>query len=455
MGVTISTHNGSAYRHDHNIRNPKVTEKEAHIDPNGKYEIWHDERVRTAYERLFGPAVDEYNAKQTRKDRKIENYYNEVCKDAKKHPVYEMIIGIYGMREDGTTICTEQTGYDIMKSFVDGWKERNPNLELIGAYYHADEQGEPHVHIDYVPVAHGYTKGLSTQNGLVKALGEMGFEKQGRATAQIQWEARENKHLDELCRAHGLEVDHPREENRKHVETETFKAQQELSRTIDHYNDMDRLTVQKEHRAEHLKGEIRHLKGEYRELKDLQKEVAGKDILGRPRDYVKMDYEEYVDLQYRARAIDNVQEAEAEARKLREQAQKMQKEAQGKLAEAEAMENNARHIFNEAIETRKKAEAYLKQQKEYILGTAKKMAQEFMKNALQGLGANVMVRMKNYMNELKLTNGKTAMQDFEEREAFLDRQLRETYEKYGWEVPNSNPFEQKEQTRSQDDGRTL
>lgn len=64
-----------------------------------------------------------------------------------------------------------------MQEFVSTWQERNPNLELIGAYYHADEQGEPHIHLDYIPVAHGYKRGLETQTGLVKALQEQGFEK--------------------------------------------------------------------------------------------------------------------------------------------------------------------------------------------------------------------------------------------------------------------------------------
>ena len=69
---------------------------------------------------------------------------------------------------------------------------------------------------------------MEVQTGLVKALGEMGFEKEGRATAQIQWEARENKFLEELCIKHGLEVEHPREAERKHLETSKYKLTQEL-----------------------------------------------------------------------------------------------------------------------------------------------------------------------------------------------------------------------------------
>ncbi|MEE0409760.1 MAG: plasmid recombination protein, partial [Clostridia bacterium] len=230
MGVTISTHNGSAVSREHNIRNPKVVSKEPHIDMNGSHEVWIDEPVRKAYDRLFGEAVEAYNAKQARPERQIKSYYNDICKDSKKHPVYEMIIGIYGKNEDGSPICSAEQGKEIMRQFVDNWQERNPNLELIGAYFHADEPGaEPHVHLDYIPVAHGYTRGLETQTGLVKALGEQGFEKKGKATAQIQWEKCENDYLTSLCEAVGLRVEHPRQEGRQHLATQEMKLQSRIN----------------------------------------------------------------------------------------------------------------------------------------------------------------------------------------------------------------------------------
>lgn len=220
--ATISTHNGSTAHQAHNIRAEKVVSKEEHIDPNGIHETWIHEPVREAYHRLFDESVARYNAKQTRIDRKIDDYYNKVKKDKKQNPAYEMIIGIYGQD------CSAETGKAIMQEFVQGWQERNPNLVLIGAYYHADEQGEPHVHIDYVPVAHGYTKGIDTRAGLVKALEEQGFTKQGKITAQIQWEHRENKYLEKLCNERGIQVEHPKEEKKVHQETEIYKAEQKL-----------------------------------------------------------------------------------------------------------------------------------------------------------------------------------------------------------------------------------
>ena len=223
MNVTISTHNGSVAHRAHNIRSEKVVAKEPHIDPKGHFEIWHDEEPRDAYKRIFGKYVDEYNLKQKREDRKIKDYYRKICKDKKKNAVYEMIIGVYPKNEE----MSRDMQKDILKEFVETWQKRNPNLELIGAYYHADEQGEPHVHIDYIPVAHGYTRGMRVQNGVVKALKEMGFEKKGKETAQIAWERRENKVLEDICIGFGLNVVHPRE-HRKHLDTATYKAQQEL-----------------------------------------------------------------------------------------------------------------------------------------------------------------------------------------------------------------------------------
>ena len=228
MGVTISTHNGSAVAREHNIRNLKVVSKEAHIKLNGKFEIWYDEKPRDAYNRLFGQALEEYNNKQKRSDRKIRDYYNHICNDKMKHPVYEMIIAV-GNRDK---TVDEETGYSVLRAFYDGWKQRNPNLELIGAYYHADEDGVPHIHIDYVPVATGYVNGMTTQSALVKALGQQGFHKEGKATAQIKWEKRENTELEKLCNSFGIDVEHPLIEGRKHIETERYKFQAQVQADI-------------------------------------------------------------------------------------------------------------------------------------------------------------------------------------------------------------------------------
>lgn len=232
--ATISTHNGSAAHRDHNIRNRNVTDKQPHIDRDGHFEIWHDERLPDAYERIFGDAVKRYNERQQRPERRIRNYLQTVMQNARKHAVYEMIIGVYGLG------ATREIKRQILKEFVEGWQQRNPNLELIGAYYHADEQGEPHVHIDYVPVAHGYKRGMDTQTGLARALYEQGFPgktNDDKTTSQIKWQARENQVLERICNAHGVEVEHPQQDsNVKHLDTDEYKRQQ-LQQEIDDLTD--------------------------------------------------------------------------------------------------------------------------------------------------------------------------------------------------------------------------
>lgn len=232
--VTISTHNGSQVARQHNLRNPKVIAKEDHIDPNGHFEVWLDEDPKTAYERLFGKSVEEYNERQTREDRKITDYYKQICEDKKKKPVYELIIGIYGKKADGIPICSKNDGKRILRAFVEDWERRNPQLKLCGLYYHCDESvgvnGSQvgHVHIDYIPVGDGYTRGMSMQSSLSRALEQQGFESQGlNNTAQMQWESRENQFLATLCTHAGFEVMRGNG-NKEHLDTATYKKVKEL-----------------------------------------------------------------------------------------------------------------------------------------------------------------------------------------------------------------------------------
>lgn len=385
MPVTISTHNGTSVAREHNIRNKKVVSKENHINPDGIHETWIDEPIRQAYERLFGESVRNYNNKQTRPDRKINSYYNTICKDKKKHPVYEMIIGVYGKSEDGSPICSIEQGKEIMKKFVDTWQERNPNLELIGAYYHADENGEPHVHLDYVPVAHGYIKGMETQTGLVKALSEQGFEKNGRATAQIQWEKRENDYLTSLCEDVGLTVIHPQIEGRKHIETQTFKLQKQI---------------------EELQEETDKLKNAHSEDL-LEKAKFLKSIMEKATGGKRLTKEEIS-------KIENIAAIVEEFQKYTESAKKV-------LATARSKEKSANKLIDNL--------------NEQIHKQAEELAKESVSVALQGTVTDRAKRLETYCSKLKFSDGTTALDSFEKEEKELKRQVIERTEKQQANAP--------------------
>lgn len=246
MTVTISTHNGSKVSRDHNIRNRKVTDGQKHIDPGGRYEVWRDEKPWQAYRRIFGEEFDAWNAGQ-RKSRKFRSYYGKICADNKKKPVYEMIVNVHCPDKDQK--MGMELSRQILKDFVDGWEERNPQLELVGAYFHADEVGkEPHVHIDYIPVAE-CSRGMAKQNSLDRAYRQMGFEtKSIKQTAQIAWEHRENEVLEGLCNGWELDVIHPqRGKGVKHLETEKYKMQkklEELERELDAVESAKRVALE-------------------------------------------------------------------------------------------------------------------------------------------------------------------------------------------------------------------
>lgn len=232
--ATISTHNGSDVKRKHNIRDKRVVSKEKHIDPDGWYEIWQDVLPRKAYQDAFGEAVTEYNKTQKRKDRRITDYYQKICKDKKKHVLYEMICGVYG---DEVSV---ENAYGILREYADGFQNRHSHIKVTGIYFHADEESKyPHVHIDYFPVAE-MEKGMVLQNSLAKALEQEGFtpgkqyNSKNKETAQISFQRSENAVLECICNKYGIEVVHPQKDGHvKHLNTDIYKEQKQIEEKIE------------------------------------------------------------------------------------------------------------------------------------------------------------------------------------------------------------------------------
>lgn len=393
--ATISTHNGSQVSQQHNLRNRKVTDKEEHIDKDGIHETWVHETQRQAYHRLFDEAQAAYNAKQKRADRKIDNYYQQVQSSNKQHTCYEMIIGIYG-NEDKKT-CKE-----IMKEFVDTWQERNPNLELIGAYYHADEQGEPHVHIDYIPVAHGYKRGMETQAGLVKAFEEMGYQTQGKATAQIQWESDQNKYLENLCLKRNIKIEHPQKDNVHHLRTELYKSQKQI----------EDLTQQLETTNKQLE-EVLNMKVKASEIK---KPLFSKETVT-----------------YSKESLDKVKQIGAEASQKLTEAQKLEKELVTREEQIKATEASIRAMYEQAREHLQEASDLVLKQQAIIQKTSEKIADnkfnEFMRE-FEEISSNKMKRLEELCSTI-ITGyeGHTLLDDFRESERQLKQRMEDEWER--------------------------
>ena len=124
--------------------------------------------IKEFYEQTFGAAVEEYNSKQTRADRKMGSYYDKIAADSKKNLFYEIVLQIGDMHD---TNCRDNPEKEIglLKQYAEEFEIRNPTLKVFNAVIHLDEE-TPHLHIDYVPVAINLTRGLSIQNSQTKAL---------------------------------------------------------------------------------------------------------------------------------------------------------------------------------------------------------------------------------------------------------------------------------------------
>ena len=159
------------------------------LDKEEKENKWHDhidfdrthlnkilvqEDIKDTYKKIFGDAVKEYNAKQKRNDRKIENYYSKVLKDKKLQPQREFIVQI-GERDDYESKEDWEVANKILTNYVEKFEERNFNFKIYNAVIHNDES-TPHLHLNVIPVATGYKRGLQKQPSFDKALKQQGIE---------------------------------------------------------------------------------------------------------------------------------------------------------------------------------------------------------------------------------------------------------------------------------------
>ena len=184
-----------------------------------------DKDIKEAYREIFGEALDKYNAKQKRADRKIEDYCDHIKKSKNGEKLFYEDVVQWGSKDDFQNPQTRERAKEALVKYVEGFEERNPNLKLIGAYIHMDE-ASPHLHLDYVPVANGYRRGLETRNSLDKAMKQMGFQPENESrknNATKLWKESERAVFGEICRGLGLEVEPERKSDRKSLTVEEYK----------------------------------------------------------------------------------------------------------------------------------------------------------------------------------------------------------------------------------------
>ena len=123
------------------------------------------EDTKKVYLNEFESSRIEYNNKQTRSDRLIENYFESVSKNEKRDLACEIIIELGDMNFwNNKDEEFKNKMINVYKEQVKDLEEIIPEFKIANATIHLDEKS-PHMHIVGVPVKDGYKNGMKKQVG--------------------------------------------------------------------------------------------------------------------------------------------------------------------------------------------------------------------------------------------------------------------------------------------------
>jgi cell division protein FtsB len=184
-----------------------------------------NENIKKVYHELFDEALKKYNDKQTRADRRIENYYEKIRNSKQEKPFHELILQIGDKENMSTESENGEIARQILDEYYRGFQERNPQLKVFSAHLHMDE-ATPHLHIDFVPFTTGSKRGLDTRVSLKQALAAQGFKGGTRGdTEWNQWVSAEKSSLSFVMERHGIEWEH-KGTHEKHLSVLDYKKQE-------------------------------------------------------------------------------------------------------------------------------------------------------------------------------------------------------------------------------------
>ena len=164
-----------------------------------------NENIKDVYHELFDEALARYNEKQTRSDRRIDDYYEKIRFGKQEKPFHEIILQIGDKDNMGAKTENGQLAVKVLDKYMQDFQRRNPTLRVFSAYLHMDE-ATPHLHIDFVPYTTGSKRGLDTRVSLKQALSALGFKGGTRRETELnQWVAYEKEQLAAVMLEHGIE----------------------------------------------------------------------------------------------------------------------------------------------------------------------------------------------------------------------------------------------------------
>lgn len=147
----------------HNLR--KYNKNNDNYNKNKIIEIINTVRSANEYEKyfnnFFNKELEEYNSKQTRNDRIIDNYFKHCCNKNGDIAV-ELILQSCNKQYWEEHNDKRENMINVYKSQLEHLQKIMPNLLILNATFHNDESS-PHLHIIALPFSAEFKKGLKKQ----------------------------------------------------------------------------------------------------------------------------------------------------------------------------------------------------------------------------------------------------------------------------------------------------
>lgn len=251
VGKGSLTHNSRAFK----AKNVKEDYTQYNIE-------YCNENIKAVYHELFDKALERYNEKQTRNDRKINDYYEKI-RTSKQEKLFHEVIFQIGNKDDMNAQSENgELAKKILDEFMKNFQQRNSNLKVFSAHLHMDEE-TPHLHIDFVPFVSESKRGLDTRVSMKQALASMGFKGGTKhETEWSQWIASEKKELAKVMERQDV-IWKQKGTHRKHLSVLDFEKQEREK-------EVQILTSQKEKISQNIQEIQKSVSSETKDLKRLQ-----------------------------------------------------------------------------------------------------------------------------------------------------------------------------------------
>lgn len=335
MGMSISLKKDTTktnIKHNNRKFNDKEKEQNSHIDfsRSNSNQYLVQKSLKELYKQEFGQAQADYNEKQNRNDRKIKNYYEQVKASKKTSLQQEMILQVGDSSQFQNNPENQRMANDVLKKWFDTFQERNPNLKIYNAVIHNDE-ASPHMHLNFVPVATGYKRGMEKQVSFDKAI--LGQDKTLNKERPFEdWRNREVLLLEKMLKERGIE--------RELVGTNEFKDVNDFKEKKEQIRELDTKIVDLEKKYTAEREKLQEGVQELVKAVESSKSVEGLEVEKAglfDRRNVKMPAEDFENMKTLAKA--------SEA--LKTQNTKLQRESDANLREKQKLEKENAELKQE------------------------------------------------------------------------------------------------------------